>query len=237
VDEKDIGIAPGASQTFTFSLSRDHEGTYEVGIGQGEFGMGGKSVTLTVQPRLEAKQTVLQYDDGQARDCLSLVKPCTGYLISFVPPTNPFTISQIQVFGLVYGSPGYQISGSELQIWDKDQKVLYSGPFPGDGFPLRSRLGDNIDSTGGWANIDIPNVTVGGNFYIHIYTGIPSGQGFRMGAESNVKNAHSDVTVRDDSGADSISATWPYSIAYWYCDKDSVNWMVRVVGNAIVPQE
>jgi len=230
IDTKDIDVGPGATQTATFPISKDKSGTYRISIGE-------KTATLTVKPKLVAKQTELKYDDGQAKDCLSLVKPATGYLVSFASPSDPFTISQVRVFGLVYGSPGFRVSDAVLQIWDKDNKVLYTAPFTGDKFPLRTRLGPNIDSTGGWVDIDIPNVNVEGNYYIHIYTGNPTGQGFRMGAEDNVKNTHSDVTVRGDNGIDNLSPNWPYSIAYWYGYKGSVNWMVRVVGNAMVSQE
>ncbi|MCX6001517.1 MAG: hypothetical protein NTY79_03145 [Chloroflexi bacterium] len=230
IDTKYINVDPGSSQTVTFSLSKDAAGTYEIGIGT-------RSATLTVNSKRVAMPVELKYDDGVAKDCLSLVKPCTGYSVAFVSPPDPFSINKVTVFGLVYGSPGYNIGDCDLQICDKDNKVLYTTSFPGDRFPLRTRLGSNIDSTGGWADIEIPDVEVQGDFYIHIYTGIPTGQGFRMGAASNVVNTHSDVTVRDDKGVDNLAPGWPYSVAPWFGDKSRVNWMVRVSGNAMVPQE
>jgi hypothetical protein len=229
IDTKTINVDPGYTQTVTFSLSKDEAGTYKIGI-------GGKNITLTVKSILIAKQMEIAYDGGLAKDCLSLVKPCTGYSVSFVSPPDTFTISKVRVFGLVYGSPGFHIENSQLQIWDKDQKVLYATSFPGDKFPLRTRLGSNIDSTGAWADIDIPDIKVEGNFYIHIYTGSPTGQGFRMGAVDMI-NTHSDVTVRGDNGVDNLAPDWPYMPVYWYGDKSRVNWMVRVIGNAMVPQE
>jgi hypothetical protein len=237
VGSKDVNVAPGSSQTVTFSVSKDKPGTYKISIGQTEIGIGEKSATLTVKSKLVATQTELKYDNGQAKDCLSLVKPATGYLVGFTAPPNPFTITDIKVFGLVYGSPGYQTVSNELQIWDKVQKVIYTAPFPGGKFPQRSRLGDNIDSTGAWADIEIPNIPVDGNFYIHVYTGSATGQGFRMGAEDKEANTHCDVTVRGANGIDSLATNWPYSIAYWYGYKAGVNWMVRVVGNAMIAQE
>jgi hypothetical protein len=237
VDRQEINIAPGSTQTVTFSLSKDKIGTYKIGIGQSEIGIGEKNATLTVKSKLVAKQVELKYDTGQAKDCVSLVKPATGYLVGFVSPPDPFTITGIRVFGLIYGSPGYQTVSNELQIWDKDQKVLYTSPLPGNKFPLRSRLGDNIDSTGSWVDIDIPNVKVDGTFYVNVYTGIATGQGFRMGADDKVVNTHSEVTVRDSSGIDSLAPNWPYSIARWYGYKGSVSWMVRVVGNAMSPEQ
>ena len=224
---KDIDLEPGSSQTVTFSLTKNDAGAYKIGI-------GAKSATLTVKSKLVAKQVELKYDDGLARDYLALVKPCTGYSVGFVSPPDPYRVSRVRIFGLAYGSPEFD---SDLQICDKDNKVLYATSFPGDKFPLRRRLGDNIDSTGAWADIDIPDVKVEGNFYIHIYTGIPTGQGFRMGASSNVINTRSDVTVRDDNGVDNLAPKWPYSVAPWFGDKSRVNWMVRVVGNAMVQQE
>jgi hypothetical protein len=230
VDSKAINLDPGSTQSVTFSLSKDAAGAYEIAIGE-------RSAVLTVKAKLVAEQVELKYDDGVAKDYLSLVKPCTGYSVSFVSPPHPFIINKVRVFGLVYGSPGFHIGDSELQIRDKAMKVLYTTPFTGEDFPLRTRLGDNIDSTGAWANIDIPDVEVEGVFYIHIYTGIPAGQGFRMGAAGNVVNTHSDVTVRGDNGADNFSPGWPYSNAPWFGDKTRVSWMVRVLGNAMVPQE
>jgi hypothetical protein len=226
---KDISLDPGFSQTVTFSLSKDAAGTYEIGVGK-------RTATLTVKSKLVAQQVELEYDGGVAKDYLSLVKPGTGYLVGFASPPDPFTISKVRVFGLIYGSPGYHILDSDLEIWDKDQKVVYTTPFTGDQFPLRTRLGDNIDSTGAWADIEIPDVKVEGNFYIHIYTGVPTGQGFRMGAGSSVINTHSDVTVRDAGGIDIMAPSWPYMPVYWYGDKSRVNWMVRVIGNAMISQ-
>jgi len=228
-DTKYINVDPGSSQTVTFSLSKDIAGSYEIRI-------GARSATLTINSKRVATPLELKYDDGVAKDCLSLVKPCTGYSVGFVSPPDPFSISKVAVFGLVYGSPGFNIGDSQLQICDKDNRVLYTAAFPGDKFPLRTRLGSNIDSTGGWADMEIPDVKVEGDFYVHIYTGIPTGQGFRMGAASNVVNNHSDVTVRDDKGVDNLASGWPYSIAPWFGDKSRVNWMVRVSGNAMVPQ-
>jgi len=230
ISTREISVEPGSTRTVTFSLSKDEAGVYEIGIGS-------RSATLTVKSKRVAMQVELKYDDGVAKDCLSLVKPCTGYSVGFVSPPDPFSISKVRVFGLVYGSPGFDIGNSDLQICDKDNKVLYTTAFPGDKFPLRRRLGDNIDSTGAWADIDIPDVKVEGNFFIRIYTGIPSGQGFRMGAASNVINTRSDVTVRGDDGVDNLAPKWPYSVAPWFGDKSRVNWMVRVTGNVMVPQE
>jgi hypothetical protein len=230
IDTKSIELDPGYSQTVTFSFSRDKAGSYAIDIGR-------KSATLTVKSKLVAKPVELGYDDGVARDYLSLVKPATGYLISFTSPPEPFTINLVRMLGLVYGSPGFHITDCSLQIWDKDKKVLYTTPFTGDGFPLVTRLGENTGATAAWADIEIPGIKVDGDFYIHIYTGIPSGQGFRLGSDDSVVNTNSDVTVRGDNAVDKLAPNWPYMPVYWYGDKSRVNWMVKVTGNAMVPGE
>ena len=230
IGTKDINLDPGSTQTVTFSLSKDKAGSYEIEIGK-------SSATLTVTAKLVAKPVKISYDDGVATDYLSLVQPATGYLVSFVSPSEPFTINRMRVLGLVYGSPGFHVTESDLQIWDNNKKVLYSGPFPTDNFPLVTRLGGNTGATAAWVDIDIPNIQVAGDFYVHIYTGIVSGQGFRLGADDSVVNTHSDVTVRDGSGADNLAPSWPYRPVYWYGDKSRVNWMITVAGNAMVPQE
>ena len=228
VSTKLITLDPGYTQSVVFSFPVDEAGTHKIAVGE-------KSGTLTVISELVRKQVEIAYDTGVAKDCLSLVKPSTGYVVRFASTSEQLRISKISVFGLIYGSPGFHIVNSDLQIWDADQKVLYSTPFSGDQFPLRTRIGANIDSTGAWVDMEIPDVRVSGDFYVNIYTGIPAGQGFRMGAV-DTPNTHSDTSIRGDNGIDYLAPDWPYMPAYWYGDKNRVNWMIRVSGNAMVPQ-
>jgi len=229
VSTKLINLAPGYTQSVVFSISVDEAGAHKISVGE-------KSGTLTVISKSVLKQVEIAYDNGVAKDYLSLVKPSTGYVVRFVSDSKQLSISKVSVFALIYGSPGYHIVNSDLQIWDADQKVLYTTPFSGDQFPLRTRIGDNIDSTGAWADIDIPDVEVSGDFYVNIYTGIPTGQGFRMGAV-DMPNTHSDTSIRGENGIDYLAPDWPYMPAYWYGDKNRVNWMIRVSGNAMVSQQ
>lgn len=229
VSTKLITLDPGYTQSVVFSLPVNEAGTHKIAVGE-------KSGTLTVISELVQKQVDLAYDTGVAKDCLSLVKPSTGYVVKYVSTLKQLSISKVSIFGLIYGSPGFHIVNSDLQIWDADQKVLYSTPFSGDQFPLRTRIGDNIDSTGAWDDIDIPDVEVSGDFYVNIYTGIPTGQGFRMGAV-DMPNSHSDTSIRGENGIDYLAPDWPYRPAYWYGDKNRVNWMIRVSGKAMVPQQ
>lgn len=229
INTKYVNLDPGFTQSVIFPLSEDEAGTYKIAVGE-------RSATLSVKSKLVAKQVEIENENGMAKDYLSLVKPSTGYTVNFKSPASLFIIRKVRVFGLVYGSPGFHIENSQLHIWDADQKVLYNTSFSGDQFPLRTRLGANIDSTGAWVDIDIPDVKVDGDFYVHIYTGIPTGQGFRMGAV-DMPNTHSDTSIRGDDGVDYLAPDWPYMPVYWYGDRSRVNWMIRVAGNAMVPQE
>jgi len=226
VGSKVITLDPGYTKSVVFSFSIDEAGTHILSIGE-------RSGTLTVLSELTLKQVEIAYDNGVAKDYLALVKPSTGYVVRFDPLSKPFSIDKISVFALVYGSPGYHIVNSDLQIWDADHKVLYTAPFSGDDFPLRTRLGANIDSSGAWVDFDVPDVEVNGDFYVNIYTGIPTGQGLRVGAV-DMPNTRSDTSIRSDNGVDYLAPDWPYSPASWFGDKSRVNWMIRVSGKAAI---
>ncbi len=229
VGSKVITLDPGYTKSVVFSFSADEAGTHKISIGE-------RSRTLTVLSKLVLKPVEIAYDNGIAKDYLALVKPSTGYVVRFNSPSKPFIVNKISVFALVYGSPGYHVVNSELQILDTDSKVIYSSPFSADDFPLRTRMGANIDSTGAWVDYNVPDVEVKGDFYVNIYTGISSGQGLRVGAV-DMPNTHSDTSIRSDNGVDYLAPDWPYAPTYWYGDKSRVNWMIRVSGNAAVSQQ
>ena len=222
-DSKAVSLSPGASNTVSFSIPANKAGTFKVGIGD-------LASTVTVNAKRASKPTELKYDDGTARDFLSVDKPCTGYIISYTPPGGQFTIDTVRIYGLIYGGHGFIIPDIELRVMDKDKKVLYSGAVDKSEFPLLAYLPTDIEKQGGWVDVDIPDTTVNGTFYIQVYTGVSTGQGFRMGADDSVKNTHSDVTVRNSAGIDNVSLTWPYPISSWFGDKSNVNWMIRVSG-------
>jgi hypothetical protein len=229
-DSKSVNLNPGASQTVNFSLSKATAGTFQVEVGDA-------SGTLTVKPKLVAKPAELKYDGGFAKDYLGLDKPATGYLVSFAPPSTQFVINNIRMMGFVYGGKGVMIRDIDVQVWDNNMKLLHSEVLDVKKFPqLSFLLSNDLESKGGWVDLYVPDIKVDGNFYVHIYTGVTTGQGFRMGVDSSVVNTHSDITIRDEKGLDVPVAIWPYPAAKWYGDKSKVNWMVRVSGNAMMPE-
>ena len=191
-DTQQIDVVPGATETITFSLRTDTAGDHKVAVGEANY-------ILTEEPKLVAREVELKYDDGNAKDYLSVDKPCTGYVSSFAPPSVPFIVKTVRIYGLVYGGPEFLVEPVEVQIWDGDKKTIYKGRVSGKRFPLLAYLLSDIENKGAWVDVNIPDVTVSGNFYINIYTGTTTGQGFRMGSEDNVVNTHSDVTIRDET--------------------------------------
>jgi hypothetical protein len=225
----DILLEPGASETVSFTVQENQSGSHKISV-------GAKTSTLTVRSNRVAQPVDLRYDSGQARDFLAVIKPCTGYVVSFEPPSDMFTVNDIQIYGLIFGGRGFSIRDIEVQIWDKNRKMLYTTTFPGKKFPLVTYISTNFEKLGDWVEVYVPDVKVTGPFFIHVYAGLDNGQGFRMGADDSVTNTHSDVTIRDESGVDSSPEIWPYGISPWYGNKSRVNWMVRVKGVAMVPQ-
>lgn len=229
-NSKAVSLAPGSTETVTFSLSQDKAGTYNIAVGD-------SSSILTVNPKMVSTPTELKYDDGNANDFLGIDKPCTGYAVDFVPPSIPFTINSVRIYGLIYGGHGFIINDIGVQIWNKDKKVIYSTTIDKDAYPLLAYLPADIEKQGGWADIHIPDVEVNSNFYIHVYTGTTTGQGFRMGTDDSVPNSHSDVTIRDTGGVDNLASVWPYPRGRWFSDKKRVNWMVRVSGTSWITEQ
>jgi len=214
VETKQVTLAAGASKTVSFSLVKDKAGTYQVGI-------GGLTSKLTVKPKL----VELKYDDGTARDFLSAA-PGGGYLIDFSPPAVPFTIKKVRICGRLYGS-GYEGKNFDVEIWDKDYKVLYSATYPVTKFTVNAAI---------WLDVEVPDIKVSDKFYVHVYTGTGRMQGIHLGADDSVDNKHSELTARTTEGVSVIRADWSYDPSFWFGDKSKVNWMIRVVGTGMMPE-
>ena len=204
VETKEIAIKPGNSKVVNFSLVKDVAGTYEIGIGEW-------SSSLTIKEKLITKEVELKYDDGRLDDSHAIgMMPGSGHLVHFSPPSTPFTVTEINIFGNLYGA-GYENLTFTVEVLDKDLKEIHSASYPHTKFRLSPM----------WVEIDIPNVVVDGAFYIHVFTHSPREGGVNIGYDSSVKNEHSEVT-RD------------WKIDWWISSpKETVNWMIRVIGTYI----
>jgi hypothetical protein len=218
-ETKEVTLVAGASETVTFSLIKDTPGTYQVGI-------GGLTSSLTVQEKLVVKEVELKYDDGLARDSLSNTG---GHIVDFSPPATPFTIQEIRIAGLLYGT-GLEGKTFDLQILDKDLKVLHSATYPYTKF--------SFSPAATWAEFEVPDIEVASKFYVHIYTASPR-YGLHIGADDSVVNEHSGCTTRTAEGVITILAGSPYysdEDDLWFEDLGKVNWMIRVIGTAMMPE-
>lgn len=205
IDTRATSIAAGASETVTFSLVVDEAGTYEIGVGE-------LSSSIIVAAGLVATEVELKYDDGTFDGNWAFL--ASGYLVQFSPPSATFTINMVKVYGNVYGT-GYEDLTFDVQIWDEALAEVYSASY------THTEFGPNM----GWVEIDIPDVVVTGDFYVYVGTYSPQEGGIQIYYDSSVVNEHSEMVldgqIRDD---------WPIATP-----KEAVNWMIRVVGVAMLP--
>jgi hypothetical protein len=221
VESRLVTLAPGATETLTFSVVEDTPGTYQVSV-------GGLITTLRVTKKMITKEVELGYDSGTVKDAIPTASPYFGgHIVDFSPPATPFTLKRIRIAGGLYAT-GLEDKTFDLQILGKDLKVLYSVTDPYTEFPT---------GTTAWVEFEVPNIEVTDKFYVHLYTDCPSWPGLNIGIDDNVVNEHSNVTVRITGGAIAILAQWPYSKINWFGDKSKVNWMIRAVGTYTVPQD
>ena len=213
VEREDVTVTPEVIEKIAFSLVRDEAGTYQVAI-------GGRSASLIVKPKLIEKEIELNYDDGEAKDFASASEQ-GGYIIDFTPPSVPFTVKKVQIYGALFGT-GWEGKNFEVEIWDKAYRVLYRTTYPVTKFAVRNP---------GWVEVEIPNIQVSDKFYVPVYTGTGRMQGIHIGADDSVVNLHSGITIRTGKGITTIGFSgWPYPKDQWVGDRSKVNWMIRVVG-------
>jgi hypothetical protein len=229
-EKKDITVAPGATETVTFTMVKDKAGTYQIAIGE-------RSSSLTVKPKLVAKEIELKYDDGKADGYL--VSVSGGWLVDFKLPVIPFTVQKIRLFG----SRSLESGIFEIEIWDKDRKVLYKEAYPRTKFPESKSLPTKevLPEGGAWVELEVPKIEVADKFYVHMWNGPTSFGGIHLGADFSAKNEHSAITARTTEVTKVVESWTPgnfclcWSVVDWA--QSRTNWMIRVVGTAMVPEE
>jgi len=184
-----------------------------------------------------AAEVELKYDNNSLKEYLPVSAPSfTGYLVSFIAPSNKFIIKKIRINGMVAAWGEYHDKSIELQIWDKDENVIYQVSYPDTKLPVNPYDNNTtFQPKTAWTDVIVPEVIVTDHFYVHIHSDDGRWGEFRMGADDSAVNSHSELTVRD-GGIDKILDGWPYwkkdaaGNDLWYGDKTKVNWMIRVVG-------
>ena len=180
----------------------------------GYFGLWGARLLGPPAAPVPAGFVELKYDDGTPDGSQAIGHtPGTGYLVDYSPPSTPFTITKIRVLGNLYGI-GYENLKFSVEIWDKDQKTVHSASYPHTKFTR----------SGGWVEIEVPEIMVDDSFYVHVFTTSPLVGGITISYDSSIENKHSEVTK-------SGKIDWWISIP-----KERINWMIRVIGNqATIP--
>lgn len=179
------------------------------------------------QPSLVKKELELKYDDGLYEAWFSSAGG--GYLIDFTPPAGPFIINAINICGNLSERTGDR-DNFDLEIWGKNNKVLYSNSFPVTEFPT-----DSPD----WITIEIPNIEVFDQFSIHVFAGSFLNTGIAVAVDNSLINEHSKLTGRTSEGITSIidmKSDMPFRGDWVEKNKDKINWMIRVVGTYMEPE-
>jgi hypothetical protein len=179
----------------------------------------------------------LKYDNNALKEYLPVSNPTfTGYVVEFTSPSDNFTVRRIRISGMVAAWGKYEDKAVEIQIWDKDRKVVSTVSCPDAKFPVNPYDQKTpFHPEDSWTDVDVSPLTVSGQFYVHVHSDDGRWGEFRMGADDTTANSHSDVTVRDGD-VDQVLNAWPYwrkdsaGKDLWYGDKAKVNWMIRVVG-------
>jgi hypothetical protein len=203
VGTRSITVPPGGKETLSFALVPPAGGVFNIGVNE-------LKGVLVVREGVE-----LGYDDGRPDDPfgISILGPGSGYLVKFSPPIKPFTITKVKIYGSLYGDI-YAVQKFQVQIWDENQEIIYDPPT----YPYTT-----FSPTPAWVELDVGNVRVNGDFYVHVCTNSTDKSGVKIFYDSSVTNTNSDVTEN-----------WKVA-AKWYVPqpKEKVNWMIRVDGTII----
>ena len=123
-----------------------------------------------------------------------------GHAVLFTPPSKPWTLDKVRVVGEYINLSGDTVFA--LEIWDNEYNLLY-------------KLSDYslvyFNTTFKWTEIDIPDITITGDFYVCIF----DRTSIIVGADTDNPAMRSYVVIRDPKGM---------------VKEEKLNWMIRAVG-------
>ena len=153
-DQKDVFVGPDKTEQIAFQVTKDVPGSYELAIGDSA-GM----LTVYEWPYK------IQYDLGNVYEELLSVSGEYGHSVRFSPPTTPFDVQKIEVYGrgLVNEDSEWRDRHITVRIWDESgTRQIWAKDFPWRVF---------WSETGSfWKELDVPNISVYGDFYVEIVT-------------------------------------------------------------------
>jgi len=169
-------------------------------------------------PRVE--QYLLSYDDGMAEGSYWTSKK--SYLVRFSPPSPPFSITQVLIYGYIKAdSPtDYQNREFSVKVYNKAGKKLWNQNFPWQLFK---------EGTAKWVEVGVPNVAVDDDFYVEVTTNSISETRIQIDYDGSTPNKHSDMSLNGK-----IIPWEPWTYKEVERTRDKVNWMFRVKGTALI---
>jgi hypothetical protein len=228
VDKKDVQIGPGGTESVSFQVNKNAPGSHKLEIAN-------SAATLNVY---EWPYTI-QYDSGIAYGELLSVAGDYGHIVHFSPPAVPFEIQKIQLYveALVPNDSEYTGRFVTVRIWDSDRnRQLWSADFPWRDFW-------NTVGTF-WKEIDVPNVSADGDFYVEVVTHSNQFQGeivaWPWGSEVrpaifvgyNLPNTYESSSVSLTETRSGISLMGqPVQVPVKY---QGLNWLIRVTGDGSI---
>jgi len=153
-DKKDVSLEPGGTVAVTFQVTKNAPGSYKLAIGD-------SAAILNVYQWPYR----IQYDLGDVNVELLSVAGDYGHIVHFTPPTTPFKIQKIEAYvqATVAKDSEWKDNSVTVRIWDSGRtQQLWS-----ENLPWRDFWND-VGSF--WKEIDVPNVSVNGDFYVEIVT-------------------------------------------------------------------
>jgi hypothetical protein len=170
----------------------------------------------------KVQRYTLSYDDGIHEE--GYYTDQQSYLVYFSPPSKPFRITQILIYGGIQADSlaDYQNAEFSVKVYNKTGKELWAQNFPWQLFSLGSAK---------WVGPDAPNIAVSDDFYVEVTTYSGSKPMLYIDFDSSTPNEHSDMSV---NGKIIPWKTWTWKgITY---TREKVNWMIRVVGTGMIPE-
>ncbi|MCJ7655018.1 MAG: hypothetical protein MUO97_06935 [Dehalococcoidia bacterium] len=153
-DKKDVSIGPEGNEGVTFQVTKNVPGSYKLAIGD-------SAATLNVYQW----PYKIQYDLGSIHGEPLSVAGDYGHIVHFSPPATPFEIQKIEVYvqAVVAEESEWTDKLVTVRIWNSGRnQQLWSVDFPWRAF------WNEVGSF--WKEIDVPNVSVDGDFYVEIIT-------------------------------------------------------------------
>jgi hypothetical protein len=172
---------------------------------------GGKGIigfrSMTIRATYDEWQ--LHYDDGQV-DAGWSTGPLAGAAVRFDNPFIALNLTKIKVAGWWEKEDAYFI----IQIWDESLNTLFTAIYRGSNFFTEKLT---------WAEIDIPDLLIVGDFYVCVFPNSATNHIFWLGLDNTPQIDHHSYDVTSN----------PNDVGIEHSDWD---WAIRAIGYQAIPK-